>query len=241
MMKTLEIPTAIQFDKCPIERPPLKLTKREVNPTDLSDSSETLPDSPILEGFCSSSSLRRHSVDESQCLEDAVVDYKPVGTWIEKQISAGFPLSKTIHMSSSFIPIGMSIGCHSTTNTITISCKGVSKIKILLKGEDQQRKQGPSHLSISEMTITDNFTDDRCMQRITLDLPLPCKTVEVLIVERTLDFVCIFDVLCYSSSVRPSSQSTPIPVLKRRQSIKRNVIAIGGKEKTRSSNFAQNA
>ena len=161
-----------------------------------------------------SSGIRRHSFDENQCLENATVDYKPVGTWTEKQISTRSTRVKMIHLSSSFLPLGMSIGCHSTTNNINIICRGISKIKILLKGEDQPQKRGPPNISISEMTITDSFMTGRGIQRIVLDLPFPCKTVEVLIVERISDFVCIFDILCCSSSVRPSSQSTPIPISK---------------------------
>ena len=186
----------------------------------------------------SSSDLRRYSIDETQCLESAVVDYKPVGTWIEKNILVGCPESKIIHMSSSFIPIGLSINCHSTTTTVLISARGISKIKILFRGEEQlqkqdqkqgqkqelKQKQGPSHMSISEMAIPDSSTDEKGIQRITLELPSPCKTVEVLIVQRSADFVCVFGVHCFSSSVRPSSQSTPIPLNKRKQLTSINIF-----------------
>ena len=150
---------------------------------------------------------RRFSFEQNQCNDKSVVDYKPVGTWMEKKISGGAGF-KNFHISTSFISVGLSINCHSTTSVVMISGSGISKIKILLRGEDAKR--GPSHMSISEMVIPEASIYDKGIQRIMLDLPLPCKTVEVLIVERTADFVCILGVSCFSSSIRSSSLSTPV-------------------------------
>ena len=180
----------------------------------LNSVSDTSIQSPTKTGIYDRNDIRKFSTDENQCVENAVVKFKPEGTWIEKRLLVGE--SKLIKVSSSFIPVGLSVDCHSTTNRVLISSKGISKIRILLKGEEQSVKNGPSHVSTSEMLISEALTDKKGIQRITIDLPLPCKIVEILIVERTSDFVCIFDVHCYSSSVRPSSQSTPIPMYKRR-------------------------
>lgn len=152
-------------------------------------------------------SNRRFSFEQNKCNEKSVVDYKPVGTWMEKKISGGSG-PKNFHISTSFISVGLSISCHSTTSVVMISGSGMSKIKILLRGEDAKR--GPSHMSVSEMVIPQALSDDNGIQRIMLDLPLPCKTVEVLVIEKTADFVCILGVNCYSSSIRSSSLSTPV-------------------------------
>lgn len=158
-----------------------------------------------------STGCRRFSFEQNMCSEKIMVDYRPVGTWIEHKSLNGNSSRKRLHISSSFMSVGLSISCHSTTSAVMISGLGISKIKVLMRGDDL--KKGPSHLSVSEMVITESFTDEKGIQRITLDLPLPCKTVEVLVMEKKSDFICIFDVRCFSSSVRPSSLSTPTPAL----------------------------
>jgi hypothetical protein len=167
--------------------------------------------SPSEQEKLQSVGCRRFSFEQNMCSEKTLVDYRPVGTWIEHNTNSGNSSSKRVHISSSFISVGLSISCHSTTSIVMISGLGISKIKILMRGEDV--KKGPSHLSVSEMVITESLTDEKGIQRITLDLPLPCKTVEVLVTEKKSDFVCIFDVRCFSSSIRPSALSTPTPAL----------------------------
>jgi hypothetical protein len=154
---------------------------------------------------------RRFSFEQNKCTEKTLVDYRPVGTWIEHNTISGSSSRKRVHISSSFISVGLSISCHSTTSIVMITGLGIAKIKVLMIGEDL--KKGPSHLSVFEMVITQSLTDEKGIQRITLELPLPCKTVEVLVMEKKSDFVCIFDVRCFSSSIRASSLSTPTPNL----------------------------
>ena len=48
------------------------------------------------------------------------------------------------------------------------------------------------------------------MQRIVLNTPYPCQAVEVLILNRTREFVSIFYVQSFASNIRSSSQSTPV-------------------------------
>ena len=130
---------------------------------------------------------RRFSFEQNKCSEKTLVDYRPVGTWIEQKNMTGNSSGKIVHISSSFISVGLSISCHSTTSLVLISGLGISKIKVLMRGEDL--KKGPSHLSVSEMVISESLSDEKGIQRIALDLPLPCKTVEVLVIEKKADFV----------------------------------------------------
>jgi hypothetical protein len=139
------------------------------------------------------------------------VDYMPNGAWITKRVPCPDDQSriKTVHVCTSFLPSGLSIRCHAMTNAIGISCFGFSRIKVLFKG-DEMPSAGPPRMSVKEIDVEDYSIDGTAeMQSIYLNTPWPCKTVEIIVLKRSQQFVTVCEVECYSSNIRSSSQSTP--------------------------------
>jgi hypothetical protein len=140
------------------------------------------------------------------------VDYMPKSAWVTKRVPCPDDQSrmKTVHICTSFLPSGLSIRCHAMTNAIGISCFGFSRIKVLFKG-DETPSAGPPRMSVKEIDVEDFSTEGTPaeMQSVYLNTPWPCRTVEIIILKRSRQFVTVCEVECYSSNIRSSSQSTP--------------------------------
>lgn len=142
-------------------------------------------------------------------IDEFEVDYMPNGAWVKK--SGGRDennQTKEVHVCTTFLPSGLSIKCHAMTNAIAISCYGLSRIKVLFKGEDTSA--GPPRMSVKEIDVDDySHEDDLELQSVYLNTPWPCKIVEIMVIKRSRPFVTICEVQCFSSNIRSSSQSTP--------------------------------
>ena len=201
------------------------------------------------------------------------VSYKPEGFWMAKERKCAKELTSTtavtnltekkcFYISTSYVPLGLSIDIgNSFTKEIEIGCHNVSKIRVLYKGEENNKDGtgpkmtvkdmvsnlthpsspcsafhsllSPIYLSVSLLSSQDiDQYDDHegsidendhnsnnhgssssglaLMQRIVLNTPYPCQAVEVLILNRTREFVSIFYVQSFAYNIRSSSQSTPV-------------------------------
>ena len=126
------------------------------------------------------------------------------------------------------------------TKEVEVGCSGVAKVRVLFKGEESHKEGTGPRITVKDIDVDQFDTPDEnasftsnsggdgdgggdgggsgssgcggcaLMQKLVLRLPYPCRTVEIMILHRALEFVSIFYVQCYSSSIRSSAQSTPV-------------------------------
>lgn len=134
---------------------------------------------------------------------------------------------KLFYMSTSYIPLGLSIDCNSMIKEIEIGCINVIKVRVLFKGEEANKDGSGQKMNVKDIDVEQYSNSDvgdenfngvdngehihaPPMQRLVITPPFPCVTIEVMILNRSRDFVSIFYVQQFSSSIRSSSQSTPV-------------------------------
>ena len=160
------------------------------------------------------------------------VSYLPEGLWLAKEryssskTGSSHDEKKFFYMSTSYVPLGISIDVgNAFTKEIEIGCSGVAKVRVLFKGEEKETSTGP-RITVKDVDVdqfdaadadenasfsnTGGRSGSAMMQKLVLRLPYPCRTVEVMVLHRASEFVSVFYVQCYSSSIRSSAQSTPV-------------------------------
>ena len=135
--------------------------------------------------------------------------------------------NNTYHILTSFIPSGISILCHSTIKSIDIHFIGASLLKVTyykdstaINNNDPNNSPANNNIVKNKNVVTvteislpslDIGDDGDCYlpQRVSLPLPYPCVTVDISLLKRKLDFVCIMGIAAYANTIRSSSLSTP--------------------------------
>lgn len=146
----------------------------------------------------------------------------PLGGWQQRSCLQAAMTSANVKssaleffwVSTTFSPCGVSIEPPSTTEVISIVCLGVLSIRCIFT-RDAFSGGPPSDEGVSvielPVALSPGYIDEINGPRtVSFRTPYPCSRVDVMLLQRNSDFVCIFKVSTFcSSSVRSSSMSTP--------------------------------
>jgi hypothetical protein len=160
---------------------------------------------------------------ESMIMTESPVEFQPSGAWTSRRRTANNSVEPAIsekpyYISTSFVNQGFSIDCRSAADAVAILSVGLSKIRVLYVADDTVHTN--SRICVRDIDVSGDMhrirdfssshsDEERSVQFISINTPWPCKKIEVMVTERSQDFIAIFDVATYSNSIRSSSLSTP--------------------------------
>ena len=154
-------------------------------------------------------------------IENLNLQPRPICAWIEHSRVENKQKS-SFYIISSFIAYpSLVINCPATLDSMKIQCMGILKIKSIFTRDPEdnsfpnyQDYQGyanmPSITSTQEISLSRPSGDASPIQNIFIKPPWPCKSIEIVIIERFNYFACILNAEGHCDGIRSSSQSTPI-------------------------------
>ena len=139
---------------------------------------------------------------------ERALQFQPPGVW--QSMFCGKPAvagesNHDYHISTSFVCPGFLISCPEGADKLMIECAGVETFKVLYTRNGHE--QPGSGVLLKELAVPEAQAGQR--QRVEVSTPWPSMKVEAVVDKYRDTFVTLFDVVVYSS-MRPSSQSTPL-------------------------------
>ena len=148
----------------------------------------------------------------------------PLGGWRQHPLplrgsapSQGGLGGSWIAVSTTFEPCAVSIEPSSTTEVVSLVCRGVVSFRVSFTRDPSSSTSSAPGKTEQGNKVVDvdvgpppGYMDENGLRTVSFRTPFPCSKIDAVVAKRDQDFPCVFRVQTFcQSSVRSSSMSTP--------------------------------